>query len=232
MTPCGRADMRDIDAVTAWFAPMKTFAARRRILALGTVVGRGGHSPFALELSRMAWLRPAAVYSGLLLTLLVLVLTFFQTSGKNYHFCRFSGRAPGCRSTFIWCGSRGPPCFLIHAGGRMPDGRLEILAGAEFSRRYGQRSLWPVDSAGVLPARLARVSGGKSRVMSASRRCANQLYLDAKETGARGRRPMAASSTLADFYVVRELHRFILVHVPTLLSPLFGGDMVHHRVGR
>jgi hypothetical protein len=201
---------------------MKTFVARRGLLTAGTVATVSVLA-IACELGRMA-LRPSAVYSGLLLLALVLVLTFFNVR-KKLPFLPLL-RASTWMQVHIYLGWISVAAFLLHTGGRVPDGRLEVLLALVFLgvAASGAFGLW---ISRRLPARIAR--SGENLVFERIPAMRRQLHLDAKAL-VRAAETEAESSTLGDFYT-RELHRYFL-YVPPLLSPLVGSDVVHHRVGR
>ncbi|HWA24952.1 MAG TPA: hypothetical protein VG734_04685 [Lacunisphaera sp.] len=199
---------------------MKTFLARRWLLALVTLaVGAG--IVFGWQLGVIA-LRPMAIYSGWLLMALVLVLTFFNARKKLPFLPLLSASA--WMQAHIYLGWLGCFVFVLHTGGRMPDGRLEVVLAAVFGvvAASGAFGLW---LSRWLPPRLVR--SGESLVYERIPSLRHQLANEVKEVVRRAE-VEAQSSTLPDLYL-RVLHPYFL-RVPPLLAPLTGDARAAHHV--
>ena len=199
---------------------MKTFSARgwllgsltalvAALLAFGTQVGRD-------------ILHPVAVYTGTLLLLLVLVLTFFNARKKLPFFPLLS--ASTWLQAHIYLGWLCCFVFLLHTSGRLPSGRLElILAGVFFAvAASGAFGLW---LSRWLPPRLVR--SGESLVFERIPTLRHRLADEALGIVRRAETELQ-SSTLPDFHL-RVLHGYFL-RVPPLIAPLIGDDPEFHRV--
>ncbi|MBC7941620.1 MAG: hypothetical protein H7Z19_18015, partial [Chitinophagaceae bacterium] len=191
---------------------MKTFRARRWLLALvTTVLGVGLF--LVWQLGQIA-LRPVAVYSGWLLLGLVLVLTFFNARKKLPFLPLLS--ASTWMQAHIYLGWLGCFVFVLHTGVRVPDGWLELLLAAVFglvaaSGAFGLLlSRW-------LPPRLVR--SGESLVYERIPWLRHQLAEEVRELVRRAEAE-TQSTTMADMYL-RVLHPYVL-RVPPLLAPLTG----------
>lgn len=199
---------------------MKTFLARRWTLSLLTA-GLALALTLAWQLGRTALL-PVAVYSGWLLLGLVLVLTFFNARKKLPFLPLLS--ASTWMQAHIYLGWFGCFVFVLHTGGRIPNGGLEGLLAAAFAgvAVSGALGLW---LSRWLPPRLVR--SGESLVYERIPVLRHRLAQEVKELVRRAETD-AGSSTLPDLYQ-RVLHAYFL-RVPPVLSPLTGDDREFHRV--
>jgi len=199
---------------------MKTFFARRALLLLVTLAGGAGIL-LAWQLGVIA-LRPMAVYSGWLLLGLVLVLTFFNARKKLPFLPLLSASA--WMQGHIYLGWLGCFVFMLHTGGRLPDGRLEVMLAVVFGlvAASGAFGLW---LSRWLPPRLVR--SGESLVYERIPGLRHQLAGEVRELIRRAE-VETQSSTLPDLYL-RVLHPFFL-RLPPLLAPLMGDAREAHRV--
>ncbi|SDR97928.1 hypothetical protein [Opitutus sp. GAS368] len=199
---------------------MKSFFTRRLVLSLATLVVAGGLTA-AWMIGRVA-LRPVALYSGWLLLALVLALTFFNARKKLPFFPLIS--ASHWLQAHIYLGWLACVVFVLHTGGRWPDGAVEVpLALAfVFVAGSGVLGLW---LSRWLPPRLTR--SGESLVYERIPMLRHRLVTEVKQV-VRGAETETQSTTLGDFYV-RVLAGYF-AHVPAWLAPLAGGDAEHHRV--
>jgi hypothetical protein len=203
-------------------AAMRTFASRRLTLSVATVVIATALI-LAWEIGRIA-LRPTPVYSGAFLLALVLGLTFFNARKKLPFLPLLTAHT--WLQAHIYLGWLTVIVFVLHTGGRVPDGRLEILLslcfyGVAVSGAFG---LW---ISRRLPSRMVR--SGESLVFERIPALRHRLHEDVMEL-VRKAEVETKSTTLGDFYV-RELNRYF-DYVPRLFGPLLGDDIVHHGVSR
>lgn len=199
---------------------MKTFRARRWLLALATTV-LGVGLFLAWQLGQIA-LRPVAVYSGWLLLGLVLVLTFFNARKKLPFLPLLS--ASTWMQAHIYLGWLGCFVFVLHTGIRVPDGRLELLLAAVFGLVAASGALGLLLSR-WLPPRLVR--SGESLVYERIPGLRHQLAAEVRELVRRAEAE-TQSSSLSDLYL-RVLHPYFL-RVPPLFAPLAGDGREAHRV--
>jgi hypothetical protein len=201
-------------------AKMKSFLTRRLGLSLTTVALAGGLAA-AWQLGRIA-LRPVAIYSGWLLLVLLLGLTFFNARKKLPFIPLLS--ASSWLQAHIYLGWLACFVFLLHIGARMPDGPVEFPLALIFFfvAESGVFGLW---LSRWLPPRLTR--SGESLVYERIPLLRHRMVTEVKEI-VRQAETETQSTTLADFYV-RVLAGYF-AHVPALLAPLAGGDAWHHRV--
>ena len=96
---------------------MSSFFTRRLVLSLLTVAVAGGLAA-AWLLGRVA-LRPVAMYTGWLLLVLLLGLTFFNARKKLPFIPLFS--ASTWLQVHIYAGWLACFVFLLHTGGRLPS---------------------------------------------------------------------------------------------------------------
>lgn len=199
---------------------MKTFLARRLLLSLATIAAGLG-LVLLWQLGRTALL-PVAVYSGWLLLVVVLVLTFFNARKKLPFLPVLS--ASTWMQAHIYLGWFGCFVFVLHTGARVPDGRLELLLAAVFGvvAASGAFGLW---LSRWLPPRLVR--SGESLVYERIPGLRHRLAEEVRELVRRAEAD-AQSSTLADLYL-RVLHPYFL-RLPPVLTPLTGDDHEFHRV--
>ena len=199
---------------------MKTFLARRWLLSLLTAL-LGALLAWLWSLGRVALL-PVAVYSGWLLLVLVLVLTFFNAR-KKLPFLPLLSTSTWMQA-HIYLGWLGCFVFLLHTGVRLPDGRLEVLLAAAFAlvAASGAFGLW---MSRWLPPRLVR--SGESLVYERIPVLRHRLAEEVRELVRRAETE-TQSSSLPDLYL-RVLHPYFL-RVPPLLTPLTGDDREFHRV--
>ncbi len=199
---------------------MTSFFTRRVILSLTTAAVAGGLA-VAWQLGRVA-LRPVATYSGWLLLALLLGLTFFNARKKLPFVPLLS--ASHWLQAHIYLGWLACFVFMLHIGGRMPDGLVEapLAFVFVFVAASGALGLW---LSRWLPPRLTR--SGESLVYERIPGLRHQLVTEVKEI-VRAAEVETQSTTLADFYV-RVLAGYF-AHMPAWLAPLMGGDAEHHRV--
>jgi hypothetical protein len=116
--------------------------------------------------------------------------------------------------------------YLLHTGGRWPDGRLETLLALVFFlvAASGAFGLW---LSRWLPPRLAR--SGESLVYERIPALRHRLLADVKET-VRKSELETRSTTLGDFHL-NFLSRYF-ARRPGLFAPLTGDDKVHHEITR
>lgn len=201
---------------------MNTFARRRWSLSLATavvVLGLVG----AWRLGFVA-LRPVALYTGWLLTALVLGLAFFNPRKKLPFFPLLDANV--WMQLHIYVGWLTVAVYFLHAGARWPDGRLESLLALVFFlvAASGAFGLW---LSRWLPPRLAR--SGESLVYERIPLLRHRLLAEVKET-VRKAETETQSTTLGDFH----LHFLsgYFARRPGLLSPLTGDDKAHHTITR
>jgi len=201
---------------------MKTFLARRWILSV-TTLAAALELGLLWQLGRVA-LRPVAMYSGWLLLLLVLVLTFFNAR-KQLPFLPLL-TASTWLQIHVYVGWLSCFVFALHVSGRVPDGRFEFLLGLVFFfvAASGFFGLW---LSRWLPPRLAR--SGESLIFERIPTLRHQLVTELKEL-VRQAEAETQSTTLADFYV-RVLGGYFQ-RVPPPFASLLGDDPEHHRVTR
>lgn len=201
---------------------MRTFASRRWTLSLATLAIALALA-FAWQLGRIA-LRPTPIYSGALLLVLVLALTFFNARKKLPFLPLLTAHT--WLQAHIYLGWLAVVVFLLHTGPRIPDGRLERLLALAFLgvAASGAFGLW---ISRRLPSRMVR--SGESLVFERIPALRHRLHTEAKELVWTAE-AATKSTTLADFYV-RELSRYF-DHVPHLFAPLLGDDVVHHAAHR
>ena len=199
---------------------MKTLLARRWFFSLSTLLGALGLG-LGWQLGRIA-LRPVAMYSGWLLLALVLALAFFNARKKLPFFPLLN--ASTWLQAHIYLGWLACFIFVLHAGFRVPDGRLEFLLALVFFlvAASGAFGLW---LSRWVPPRLAL--SGESLVYERIPMLRHRLQEEAKEL-VRQAESETKSTTLADFYV-RVLSDYF-ARVPTFWAPLAGADPDHHRV--
>ena len=199
---------------------MKTFLARRLLLSLATAAAGLG-LVLLWQLGRIALL-PVAVYSGWLLLVLVLVLTFFNARKKLPFLPLLSTSA--WMQAHIYLGWLGCFVFVLHTGARLPDGRLEVLLAAVFGlvAASGAFGLW---LSRWLPPRLVR--SGESLVYERIPVLRHRLAEEVRELVRRAEAE-TKSSTLADLYL-RVLHPYFLRRPPAFAA-LTGDDREFHRV--
>src|SRR3954470_14331217 len=203
-------------------AAMRTFASRRWTLSLATLAVAATLF-FAWEIGRIA-LRPTPIYSGALLLVLILGLTFFNARKKLPFLPLLTAHT--WLQAHIYFGWLTVIVFLLHTGGRIPDGRLEVLLSLSFIgvAASGAFGLW---ISRRLPSRMVR--SGESLVFERIPALRHQLHAEVKELVHRAELE-TQSTTLADFYV-RELSRYF-ENRPGILAPLLGDDVIHHGVSR
>jgi hypothetical protein len=199
---------------------MTSFFTRRLALSLFTVAVAGGLVA-AWLLGRVA-LRPVAMYTGWLLLVLLLGLTFFNARKKLPFIPLFSASA--WLQGHIYAGWLACFVFLLHTGGRLPDGAVEVVLAAAFGlvAASGAFGLW---LSRWLPPRLTR--SGESLVYERIPMLRHRLVTEAEDI-VRAAEAETQSTTLGDFHV-RVLAGYF-AHEPGWLAPLAGGDAEHHRV--
>ncbi|MDB6115333.1 MAG: hypothetical protein JWQ83_842 [Lacunisphaera sp.] len=197
---------------------MRPFVARRWLLSLITLVLVAGLA-LAWQIGSVA-LRPMGMYSGWLLLILLLGLAFFNARKKLPFLPLLSASA--WLQLHIYAGWLACFVFVLHAGGRMSAGRLEILLslGFAFVAGSGVFGLW---LSRWLPPRLAR--SGESLVYERIPGLRHRLVTEAKAL-VRQAETETKSTTLADFYL-RVLGSYF-ARTPALLAPLAGDDAAHH----
>lgn len=175
----------------------------------------------AWQLGRSALL-PVAVYTGWILLVLVLVLTFFNAR-KKLPFLPLL-KASTWMQGHIYLGWLACFVFLLHTGARIPAGRLEGLLALVFAAvaASGAFGLW---LSRWLPPRLVR--SGESLIYERIPVLRHRLADEAREIVRRAETE-TQSSTLPDLHL-RILHRYFR-SVPPLLAPLTGDDAEFHRV--
>jgi hypothetical protein len=203
-------------------AAMRTFASRRWTLSLATLAVAATLF-FAWEIGRIA-LRPTPIYSGALLLVLILGLTFFNARKKLPFLPLLTAHT--WLQAHIYFGWLAVIVFFLHTGGRVPDGRLETLLALVFVgvAASGAFGLW---ISRRLPSSMVR--SGESLVFERIPALRHRLHADVKQLVHRAE-VETQSTTLADFYV-RELSGYF-EHVPGVFAPLAGHDIVHHGVSR
>lgn len=199
---------------------MTSFFTRRLVLSLLTVAVAGGLAA-AWLLGRVT-LRPVAMYTGWLLLVLLLGLTFFNARKKLPFIPLLS--ASTWLQAHIYAGWLACFVFLLHTGGRLPDGAVEIMLAAAFwlVAVSGAFGLW---LSRWLPPRLTR--SGESLVYERIPMLRHRLVTEAEDI-VRAAEAETHSTTLGDFHV-RVLAGYF-AHQPAWLAPLAGGDAEHHRV--
>ncbi len=199
---------------------MITFLNRRLLLSLATATAAGG-LVWAWILGRMA-LRPVALYSGWLLLVVLLALTFFNARKKLPFFPLISASA--WLQVHIYLGWLACFVFVLHTGIRWPDGAIEVPLAFTFGfvALSGLLGLW---LSRWLPPRLTR--SGESLINERIPMLRHRLVTETKEI-VRAAEAETQSTTLGDFYV--QVLAGYFAHVPAWLAPLAGGDAEHHRV--
>lgn len=199
---------------------MNTLRDRRGIFA-GITVALAAGLALAAQVGRDALL-PVAVYSGWLLFALVLALTCFNARKKLPFLPLFSASA--WLQFHIYAGWLACFVFVLHAGARIPAGRLEALLAAAFVlvAVSGAFGLW---LSRWLPPRLVR--SGESLVYERIPVLRHRLAEEAGEVVRRAETE-TQSSTLPDLHL-RVLHRYFR-RVPPWFAPLTGDDQEYHRV--
>lgn len=199
---------------------MKSLRDRRWLFVAITATLAAGLA-VAVQVGRDALL-PVAGYTGNLLLVLVLALTFFNARKKLPFLPLFSASA--WLQFHIYAGWLCVFVFVLHTGGRTPGGRLEgvlalVFAAVAVSGAFG---LW---LSRWLPPRLVR--SGESLVYERIPALRHRLAEEAGEVVRRAEAEIQ-SSTLSDLHL-RVLHRYFR-RVPPWFAPLTGDDQEFHRV--